>query len=124
MVGTWDTNDLGQLKWDAQFTVSLPQNQLSLLNLCDWLENESELVQNGIVDCWIRNLDEFIRNDSEDAEKLPLDDRDLFDKYLTRFIKEDPYGINAYRTQKLGFLEVNNNDGLKVPVFQFMEISA
>ena len=73
-VGSWDTDDLGQLKWDAQFTIYPPQNQLSLLKLCNWLENESELVQNGIVDCWIKQFDQFLKKDSENEIELPLDD--------------------------------------------------
>ena len=46
--------------------------------------------------------------------------------YLLRFIEEDPEGIDAYRTQKLGFIEVaEGTQGYDFPVkLQYMVISA
>ena len=95
-VGSWDSADLGKIKWDSKFTVSPAGNQLALINLCDWLETESQLVKNGQVYCWIKHLNKFISDDSQGELELPLDDPELFNEYLARFVQEDSYGIEAF----------------------------
>ena len=41
---TWDAESVGELIWDDEFTVSPLANQIALLEFCDYLLNESELV--------------------------------------------------------------------------------
>jgi len=36
-VGAWDAKDLGIIKWDEDFTVTPSENQLALLEFCDYL---------------------------------------------------------------------------------------
>ena len=100
-VGLWESDNPGVLEWDEEFTVAPRRNQAALLNLCDWLETESELVQDGVVDCWIKRMDDFVRRETEqtgNATSLPIPDEVVFTRYLHRFIKEDPAGIDAYKT--------------------------
>jgi len=57
----WDPNDLGILEWDENFTVSPVPNQVALLEFCDYLTQESTLVRESQVDCWIKNLDQYVQ---------------------------------------------------------------
>ena len=109
-VGLWESSNPGVLVWDEGFTVAPRRNQAALLNLCDWLERESELVQDGAVNCWIKRMDEFVRRETAKATALPISDEAEFSRYLHRFIDEDPAGIDAYRTQKLGFVPIEDGD--------------
>ena len=74
--------------------------------MCDYLENESEIVRDNQVNCWIKRMDEFVRRDSEGTKQLPLEPENEFNDYLFRFIEEDVDGIDAFRKQRLGFVEV------------------
>ena len=56
----WDATDMGVLIWDDEFTVSPAANQVALLEFCDYLEFESEIVKDNIVECWIKSMNEFI----------------------------------------------------------------
>ena len=109
-VGPWESSNPGVLVWDDEFTVAPRRNQVALLNLCDWLETESELVQDGVVNCWIKRMDEFVRSETAGATGLPIPDEAEFTRYLHRFIEEDPAGIDAHRTQKLGFVSIEDGD--------------
>ena len=84
---------------------------------------ESQLVKNGQVDCWIKNLSRFISEDSQGALELPLNDQELFNQYLLRFVKEDSLGIEAFRTQKLGFIDEDDSVSETKSALQYMEIS-
>ena len=70
------------------------------------------------------HLDEFIQRDSNEEIRLPIDDQKLFNEYIIRFVEEDPYGIDALQSNKLGFVKKNDVDGKIAQVLQFMEISA
>lgn len=97
-----------------------------MLKLCDWLENGSGLVQEGNVNCWIKRMDEFVRRETSNAASLPLSDEVEFNRYLHRFIDEDPAGIEAYRTQRLGFVvdELADADAEFQVKLQFITITA
>ena len=41
----WDATDLGELVWDETFTVSPPANQKAILDFCNYLEFESDIVK-------------------------------------------------------------------------------
>lgn len=70
------------------------------------------------------HLDEFIQRDSNEATRLPIDDYELFNEYLIRFVEEDSYGIDALQSNKLGFVQMNDANGKIAQILQFMEISA
>ena len=93
----WDAADMGVLIWDDEFTVAPEANQVALLNFCDFLRNESEIVKDNLVDCWIEKMDEFVRKETNNAQSLPISDETEFTSFLLRFISEDPDGIDAYR---------------------------
>ncbi len=96
------------------------------MQLCDWLRTESELVQDGIVNCWIKQMDEFVRRETGNMTALPIPDEAEFTRYLHRFIDEDPAGIDAYRTQRLGFVadELAGADAEFNVKLQYMVITA
>jgi len=55
-------------------------------------------------------LDEFVREETNNETKLPIDDKTAFENWLLLFIEKDPKGIDAYRTQKLGLVNVQNGE--------------
>ena len=77
-IGRWDASDMGVLQWDDEFTVAPVANQVALLQFCDYLQNESELVRDNLVECWIRKMDEWLRRESGGKVSLPLDDEKEF----------------------------------------------
>ena len=70
-------------------------------------------------------MDTFVKSETKNEVSLPIADEKEFNKWLLRFIEKDPKGIDAYRSQKLGFVNVdkdtNNGFGVKL---QYMVISA
>lgn len=73
------------------------------MDLCLELRDESDLVKNQMVTCWILDLNEFIKNDSKGSKELPLESEDEFNAYLKRFVSEDENGIDHLRGHRLGF---------------------
>ena len=71
---SWDATDLGVLVWDEEFTIAPEENQAALIEFCEYLEIESELVLDNQVDCWIKRMDEFVRRDTANAMSLPIAD--------------------------------------------------
>lgn len=63
-VGRWDATDLGKVIWDDSFTMSPPENQKFLLDLCDDIDKQDDLVIENTVKCWIKDMDDFVREDS------------------------------------------------------------
>jgi len=59
-IGKWDATNLGVLEWDTEFTVAPEENQRALLQFCKYLKEESELVRDKLVECWIQKMDEFV----------------------------------------------------------------
>ena len=59
------------------------------------------------MDCWIENMDRFVRKDSDGAKQLPLQTEKEFYDYLFRFIVEDLEGIAAFRALRVAFLPVD-----------------
>jgi len=59
-VGLWDAKNLGELVWDEEFTVSPRRNQQAFIDLCLHLRDESLLVKNNFVTCWILEMDEYV----------------------------------------------------------------
>ena len=41
------------------------------------------------------HLDEFIQKVSNKQLRLPIDDENIFNEYVIRFVEEDSYGIDA-----------------------------
>ena len=97
---------MGILEWDDEFTVAPAENQEALLAFCDYLENESKLVMNNLVECWIKDMNEFVIRHSAGKKSFPIQNENEFTEWLLLFIEKDPAGIQAYRTQKLGFIDV------------------
>ena len=61
-VGLWDPDELGELVWDDDFDIAPAVNQQSLLNLCDELLNyQPQMVKESGVNCWIKDMDEWLR---------------------------------------------------------------
>ena len=57
----WDATDMGELIWDDEFTVAPAENQIALLEFCNYLLNESKIVEKKLVECWIKDMDNFVR---------------------------------------------------------------
>ena len=60
----WDPTDVGILVWDDKFNVAPPENQQAILDFCNMLEFESDVVKDGIVECWIKMFDTFVRKET------------------------------------------------------------
>lgn len=59
-VGAWNVTDVGKLIWDMDFDISPAKNQLALLELCEDLRNDEDLVQFKSVTCWIEEFRRFV----------------------------------------------------------------
>ena len=102
----WDPTDVGILVWDDKFNVAPPENQQAIFDFCEMLEFESDVVKDGIVECWIKMFDTFVRKETNSELFVPLQNEKDFYDYLFRFIEEDIDGRSQYRTQRLGFINV------------------
>ena len=60
----WDPTDVGILVWDDKFNVAPPENQQAIFDFCEMLEFESDVVKDGIVECWIKMFDTFVRKET------------------------------------------------------------
>ena len=60
----WDPTDVGILVWDDKFNVAPPENQQAIYDFCEMLEFESDVVKDGIVECWIKMFDTFVRKET------------------------------------------------------------
>ena len=61
-VKAWDADYTGELIWDDTLTVTPVENQQALLQLCEDLRRtDNDLVKGSYVNCWISDLDQFIR---------------------------------------------------------------
>ena len=70
-------------------------------------------------------MDKFVKKESNNALSLPIEDENEFTTYLLRFISEDPDGIDAYRSRKLGFVDVERTEDYDFSVkLQYMVIAA
>ena len=74
-----------------------------MMDFCNYLINESEIVKDKIVECWINDLDEFVQRKTRGEKKLPLDDAIEFYTYLFKFIETDVKGIAYFRSLRVGF---------------------
>ena len=63
-VGLWDPEELGELIWNDEFDITPVENQQALLDLCDELTDDHALVKEDDVNCWIRDMDVYVRTDS------------------------------------------------------------
>ena len=104
---------MGELVWDDEFTVAPTENQVALLEFCDYLVNESELVADNLVECWISDMDKWIKKISDDEKSLPIKDEAEFTEMLFRFVNEEPAGIEAARQKKLGFIDTEKTEDYK-----------
>ena len=68
-----------------------------MLEFCDFLINESKLVKDNNVECWIKQMDAFVKKVTNNKQELPIKDETEFTKWLLRFTQEDPDGIEATR---------------------------
>ena len=85
-VGLWDPEDLGKLVWDDDFTISPPENQLALMDFCVDLRENSPVVKENEVNCWIEDMDRFVREDSNGELSLPIQNEQQFNTLLKKFI--------------------------------------
>lgn len=57
-VGSWDPEDIGKLIWDDGFTVTPVENQKFLMDMCNSIKTNTELVKDpNDVKCWILDMD-------------------------------------------------------------------
>ena len=84
-VGAWDAFDVGELQWDEDFTVSPVENQIALMKFCDYLVNESDVVSDKIVNCWIKNMDIFVRKETQNQVSIPIENEEEFMTWLLLF---------------------------------------
>ena len=81
-VGGWDPEDMGKLVWDADFTVTPVANQQAIMDLCNALKANTELVKDPFgIKCWILDMDDL----QPANEKLPISDATNFEAELTKF---------------------------------------
>ena len=85
-VGLWDGAEIGSIVWDDEFTVAPAENQQALMDLCVDLRDQSALVKENFVKCWILDMDDFVRKDSRSLKQLPLTDEGEFNAYLKMFV--------------------------------------
>lgn len=119
-VGAWESDNAGVLIWDDNFTVSPKENQQFMLDFCNELMFDTDVVLDEDVKCWILELDNFVKSDSAakgSPEQLPIDDEARFEKYLMRFITETEVGGDYAKGQLLGF-DVNTGK------LKFMRVTA
>jgi hypothetical protein len=64
-VKAWDARSAGSLIWDEEFTITPPENQQALLDLCQELRETDRLVKNQMVTCWIEEMENFVTKVSE-----------------------------------------------------------
>jgi len=81
-------------------------------------------VREGNVDCWIKNLDQYVQRETDGETALPIADEIIFTRWLMEFIEKDPKGIDAYRSFKLGFLPDKNPDSEFSQRLQYSVITA
>ena len=73
------------------------------MDFCVRLRDDDTLVSDGIVKCWILDMNEFVKYESEGLKELPLDNEDDFNYYLGRFVIEDENGRDYTQALSLGF---------------------
>lgn len=82
-VGLWDSKNVGKLIWDEEFTVSPKRNQMALIDFCEELRDRSPLVQNHFIQCWILDMDEYLK--AKYRISLPISDEIVFNNLLLEF---------------------------------------
>ena len=87
-VDTWDPSDMGRLIWDDTFDLTPARNQEALLNLCKELKNESTLVKDSGVTCWLLDMEKFVIDDStcSGGKLMPLVEKADFNKCFSQFL--------------------------------------
>jgi len=87
-VGMWDSSEMGKLIWDDEFTVKPVENQRALIDLCNYLKDESELVRNNRVTCWILDMQAMVEKDStcSNGKLMPFVDESDFNRCLWTFM--------------------------------------
>ena len=111
-VKAWDARSAGSLIWDEEFTITPPENQQALLDLCQELRETDRLVKDESVTCWIEEMDRFVTKVSEGTIQLPIEDETLFLNMLQRFIKEDYKGREAIQSQQIGLTSPDKETNL------------
>ena len=96
-IGYWDGTSSGELIWDDNFKISSVENQQALLDLCQELKENEDLVKDANVKCWIQDLLGFyelksLRETGEIGE-FPIDDPQTFLYWVQRFLEEDVKGM-------------------------------
>ena len=94
------------------------------MKFCDYLINESDVVSDKIVNCWIKNMDNFVRKESQNRISIPIEDEEEFMTWLLLFTQKDAKGIDAFRSQKLGFVKNSDPNSIHDVKLQYMVISA
>ena len=90
-----DSSNKGTIVYDDRFTVSSEENQAALLDFCESLLDSSKT-----VDCWIKDLDDFVF--VEYLKLLPIKESD-FNQYLLRFVTESAIGHDHVKRGNLNF---------------------
>ena len=99
-VGSWDPEDIGKLVWDPTFTVTPQANQQSIMDLCNGLKTNTEIVSDpDNIKCWILDM-----NDAQPSDKkLPIADATEFDTALKNFAQNTEAGRKHVADYNLGF---------------------
>jgi len=89
-----------------------------MLDLCKELRDDSELVKNNVVTCWILDMENYVESNStcSGGKKMPLESETDFNECLTYFLRTDQ-GLDYQKSLSL-FYDYNNNR------IKFMRISA
>ena len=119
MASGWLPLESGQIVWDPDFSLSSVENQEAMLAFCDQLDDnldDNKEDANNKVSCWLRDFDDFLQydainlvgfSDKSILSGLPIQNPDLFDKYLYRFATEDSYGKQRVQNMEISFDENN-----------------
>ena len=109
---------MGKLIWDDEFTVKPVENQRALIDLCNYLKDESDLVRNNRVTCWILDMQAMVEKDStcSNGQLMPFADESDFNRCLWTFMKSRT-GQDYQRSQTLVYDYENRR-------IKYMRISA
>lgn len=62
-VSKWDAHNVGELKWDENFDLSPPENQLWAYNFCEKTKNFEQVLDQEVM-CFLPDFRNFILSKS------------------------------------------------------------
>ena len=99
VVKAWDASSSGKLIWDEDFTILPAANQQALLDLCQSLRQNSTIVYEERVTCWIEEMKRYVEESTDGNMTMPIDDDKQFLQMFKEFIEEDFKGVEFIQTQ-------------------------